>query len=167
MSSGRSAVRRRSEQTLTLWGPSWLCNPSRRILAQRWMADCWQRMPRLPWTTIPLTRFVLKWLRRCRIVAARFCCSVSDWRLYLPPGGGSFPRLNSLPTGSTWTLKSAIPNLRQVLAMRRDVLLVPDEFVANGLFGVGGLKTELRHGFSLYGQKTQPRSDGRWSHKDF
>src|SRR2546429_8844781 len=38
-----------------------------------------------------------------------------------------------------------IPNLRQILAMLRDVLLVFDEFVADGLLGVGSLGTKLRH----------------------
>src|SRR5207245_2306709 len=53
------------------------------------------------------------------------------------PRSFSFPSLTQSPL--------PIPNLRQVLAALSDVLLVLDEFVADGLLGVGGLGTELRH----------------------
>src|SRR6266516_5317370 len=46
-----------------------------------------------------------------------------------------------------------VPNLRQVLAMVGDVLLVFDEFVANGLLGVRSLGTELRNAVDYVGDE--------------
>src|SRR6266516_6214213 len=46
------------------------------------------------------------------------------------------------PTALSISTRFPVPNLRQVPAMLRDVLLVLDEFFANGLLGVGGLGTQ-------------------------
>lgn len=48
-----------------------------------------------------------------------------------------------------------IPNLRQVLAVLRDVLFVLDELVANGLLGVGGMGTERGHAINHVGDEVK------------